>query len=77
MYYAGGIKKVVFGKPIKFDGAKPIEEQRKAICEYIMQKRFRTKFDAKPLFYAFRAYLLKYFTAASNIRISYSPGTFL
>ena len=38
MYYAVGIKKVVFGKPIKFDGAKPIEEQRKVICEYIMQE---------------------------------------
>lgn len=36
MYYAVGIKKVIFGKPIKFDSTAPIEEQRKVICEYLM-----------------------------------------
>jgi len=35
MYNAVKLKKVVYGKPIKFDSNKSIEEQRISICEYL------------------------------------------
>lgn len=38
MYNAAELKSVVFGKPIKFDASKPIDEQRKIICEYLKKE---------------------------------------
>ena len=38
MYNAASLKTIVFGKPIKFDGTKPIEEQRKVICDYLKEE---------------------------------------
>ena len=35
MYNAAKLKTIVFGKPIKFDASKPIEEERKRICDYL------------------------------------------
>ena len=38
MYNAATLKTIVFGKPIKFDVNKPIEEQRKVICDYLKKE---------------------------------------
>lgn len=38
MYNAAKLKTIVFGKPIKFDSNKPIEEQRKIICDYLKEE---------------------------------------
>ena len=38
MYNAAKLKTIVFGKPIKFDSSKPIEEQRKFICDYLKEE---------------------------------------
>jgi len=35
MYYAVTLKKLVFGKPIRFNSSDSIESQRKVICDYI------------------------------------------
>ena len=35
MYIAPKLKTVVYGKPIKFDVGKPIEEVRQNICDYL------------------------------------------
>ena len=35
MYNAHKLKKVVFGKPIKFDANNDIVEERKRICDYL------------------------------------------
>lgn len=37
-YYAPGLKKMIFGKPVKFDATRPIEEERKRICAYLMNE---------------------------------------
>ena len=36
MYFCKDFRKMLFGKPIKFDSKKPIETERKRICEYLM-----------------------------------------
>lgn len=38
MYSAPLIRKVVLGKPIRFNASEPIESQRKAICEYLKEE---------------------------------------
>jgi 1-acyl-sn-glycerol-3-phosphate acyltransferase len=38
MYSAPLLKKVVFGKPIRFNSADSIDSQRKAICEYLKEE---------------------------------------
>jgi len=35
LYNAPNLKKAVLGKPIKFDASKPVNEQRKIICDYL------------------------------------------
>ncbi len=37
-YIAPKLKKVCLGKPIKFDSTAPIDEERKRICRYLMDK---------------------------------------
>ncbi len=36
MYVSKSLRKMLFGKPIKFDASLPIESERKRICEYLM-----------------------------------------
>jgi len=38
MYNSPQLKTIVFGKPIKFDASKEIEEQRKVICDYLKEE---------------------------------------
>lgn len=38
MYNAATLKKVVLGKPIKFDASDKIENQRKIICDYLKEQ---------------------------------------
>ena len=38
MYYCVELKKTLIGKPIKFDAGKSIENERKRICEYLMNE---------------------------------------
>ena len=38
MYNAGSIKTVIFGKPISYDPAMPMEEQRVRICAYLQDQ---------------------------------------
>lgn len=45
MYNAPKLKTVVFGKPIKFDSAKPIENQRKEICDYLKEEITRVALE--------------------------------
>lgn len=35
MYIAPKLKTIVYGEPIKYNGAEPIEQQRTTICEYL------------------------------------------
>jgi hypothetical protein len=38
MYYSVRLKKMVFGKPIRFDSKNSIEDERKRICAYLMDE---------------------------------------
>ena len=38
MYLAPNLKKMYFGEPIRFCPDNPIEEERKRICDYLMQQ---------------------------------------
>ncbi|MBE5737880.1 MAG: hypothetical protein E7348_05710 [Clostridiales bacterium] len=38
MYYSVRLKKMVFGKPIRFDSKNSIDEERKRICAYLMDE---------------------------------------
>ena len=38
MYLAPKLKKMYFGKPIRFCGEKPMEEERQRICRYLMEE---------------------------------------
>ena len=38
MYYCKSQRKMLFGKPIKFDANASIETERKRICEYLMEE---------------------------------------
>ena len=38
MYNAAKIKTIIFGNPIKFNVNKPIDEQRKIICDYLKEE---------------------------------------
>ena len=38
MYNAAKLKTIVFGKPIKFDFNKQIDEERKRICDYLKEE---------------------------------------
>ena len=38
MYYCCELKKMLFGKPIKFNGLAEINDERNRICEYLMQE---------------------------------------
>ena len=38
MYYCKDLRKMLFGKPIKFNGNNPIEQERTRICDYLIQE---------------------------------------
>lgn len=38
LYIAPKLKKMFFGKPIRFCAANPMEEERRRICDYLMQE---------------------------------------
>ncbi|MBQ7959903.1 MAG: hypothetical protein IJ285_01660 [Clostridia bacterium] len=38
MYIAPNLKKVILGKPVKFCAENPIEEERRRICDYLMNE---------------------------------------
>ena len=38
MYNAAKLKLIVFGKPIKYDSSKSMDEQRKIICDYLKEE---------------------------------------
>lgn len=48
MYNAVELKKIVFGKPIKYDHTVPIEEQRKIICDYLKEEITRLAKELPP-----------------------------
>lgn len=38
LYIAPNLKKLCYGKPIKFDHTAPIEDERRRICDYLMNE---------------------------------------
>ena len=48
MYNAAKLKTIVFGKPIKYDASKSMDEQRKEICEYLKDEITRLAKELPP-----------------------------